>query len=150
MERARQSSGIYEVNHGSTHSFSSAASLRGFAFDVSVRSIFDLVPTGHAAAPAGYQTTTNSGVPVAPTVIPSGGVSGWEDQPTPAVAPVSPPIPFYKKRWFIISQIILIPLAIALIFILLFPVVRAIVQLVVKRTNLDVTLASLTQPTNNS
>ncbi|KAF8894927.1 hypothetical protein CPB84DRAFT_1848428 [Gymnopilus junonius] len=133
MEQARQSSGIYEVNHGSTQSFSSAADLRE-----------------HAAAPAGYQTTTNSGVPVAPAVIPSNTVSGWEDQPTPAVVPAAPRVPFYKRRWFIISQIIIIPLAIALLFILLFPVVRAIVQLVVKRTNLDVTLASLTQPTNTS
>jgi hypothetical protein len=50
--------------------------------------------------------------------------------------------PFYKRRWFITSQSITIPLGITLLFILLFPVVRATVELVVKRTNLDVQLAA--------
>ncbi|PPQ89568.1 hypothetical protein CVT25_012240 [Psilocybe cyanescens] len=103
---------------------------------------------GHsnAAAPAGISTSTKAGV------VPSQSVSGWEDQPVAlaAASQATPRQPFYKKRWFIISQIILIPLAIALLFILLFPVVRAIVALVLKRANLDVQVAEITQPVNGS
>ncbi|KAH9485291.1 hypothetical protein JR316_0002199 [Psilocybe cubensis] len=130
MEQARNSSGIYETRMGqSTHSFGSGASLRE-----------------HAAAPAGHFTSTRAGV------IPSQNVSGWEDQPeVPTVSSQNVPHqPFYKKRWFIISQIILIPLVIALLFILLFPVVRAIIALVLKRTNIDVQVAEITQPVNGS
>ena len=81
----------------------------------------------------------------------TGAVSGWDDQtvPPPAVS-LARQQPFYKRRWFIVSQIIIIPLGIALLFIVLFPVVRAIVELVVKRTNLSVQLAVITQPVNNS
>jgi hypothetical protein len=108
------------------------------------------VLTAHAAAPAGGG--------VGPSAIlgatPSSALSGWDDRldaaPPPATQPATPHLPFYKRRWFIISQIILIPLAIALIFILLFPVVHAIVALVVKRTNLDIQAAVITQPVNNS
>ncbi|KAF9562767.1 hypothetical protein CPC08DRAFT_361960 [Agrocybe pediades] len=71
-----------------------------------------------------------------------------DSQATPEKTP--PPQLFYKKRWFIISQIIIIPLGIALLFIILFPVLRAIVELVVKRTNLDVQSAIITQPSNNT
>lgn len=93
---------------------------------------------------------------------PGAALSGWDDRDPFTAAPTgtatatataatsSPKQPFYKKRWFIISQIILIPLSIALLFILLFPVVRAIIALVVKRTNLDVQAAVITQPVNNS
>ncbi|KAF9484472.1 hypothetical protein BDN70DRAFT_122528 [Pholiota conissans] len=86
----------------------------------------------HAAAPAGGISTP---VAVNTAMSPSS---------------VEPKQPFYKKRWFIISQIISIPLAIALLFILLFPVVRAIVALVVKRTSLDIQAAVITQPVNGS
>ncbi|KAJ3518119.1 hypothetical protein NLJ89_g70 [Agrocybe chaxingu] len=126
---ARRSSGVYDVHYGSTQSLQSGASLRG-----------------HAAPPAGVDTATPAGVvPGAP-----GAVSGWEDPATPTPAPPPAPVPFYKKRWFIISQIIIIPLGIALLFILLFPVVRAIVQLVLRRSNLDVQVAIIGQPVNNS
>ena len=106
-----------------------------------------LIPnTGNAAEPAGIEGMS-SHIPAAP----AGAVSGWDDQtvPPPVVLPTRPQ-PFYKRRWFIVSQIIIIPLGIALLFIVLFPVVRAIVELVVKRTNLDVQLAVITQPVNNS
>jgi hypothetical protein len=61
-----------------------------------------------------------------------------------------PTTPFYKKRGFIISQLIIIPLGIALLFILLFPVVRAIVQDVVNKSTLDVQVAAITAPANDS
>lgn len=72
------------------------------------------------------------------------------DQQAPVPTEPPPVVPFYKKRWFIISQIILIPLAIALLFILLFPVVRAIVQLVVKKSTLDIQVAKISAPQNGS
>ncbi|KAF8160985.1 hypothetical protein B0H34DRAFT_699004 [Crassisporium funariophilum] len=125
---ARRSSGIHNANHGSIDSFGSGASLQG-----------------HAAAPAGV-----AGGAVAPAVIPRNAVSGWDDQTVPPVVAPLPPQPFYKKRWFIISQIIIIPLGIALLFIILFPVIRAIVELVVKRTNLHIDDATITQPVNGS
>jgi hypothetical protein len=68
----------------------------------------------------------------------------------PAAPGQQPRQPFYKKRGFIISQLIIIPLGIALLFILLFPVVRAIVQLVVNRSQLSVEVAAITAPANNS
>ncbi|KAF9047294.1 hypothetical protein BJ165DRAFT_1464966 [Panaeolus papilionaceus] len=131
---ARRSSGVYDS--GNNGSFDSAASLRE-----------------HAAYPAGVASTTAAGI--SPRAYgeakPTGAVSGWADQDAPpSDVPPPPKQPFYKKRWFIISQIILIPLAIALLFILLFPVVRAIVALVVKRTNLSVDIANITFPQNNT
>ncbi|KAG6908393.1 hypothetical protein DXG01_004822 [Tephrocybe rancida] len=140
IRAARRSSGIHEANYGSTQSFGSAASLRG-----------------HATAPAGSRFsegeglthTTGAGVvPSAPGAFQGAPVDPFDDGPTPP--PTPPAVPFYKKRWFIISQLILIPLVIALLFILLFPVVRAIVQLVIKRTQLDIESAIISQPQNNT
>ncbi|PPQ99716.1 hypothetical protein CVT24_009699 [Panaeolus cyanescens] len=130
---ARRSSGVYDA--GNNASFGSDASLRE-----------------RAAPPAGIASTTAAGVrpQTYGEAKPTGAVSGWAEQDTPTDVPPPPKQPFYKKRWFIISQIILIPLAIALLFILLFPVVRAIVALVVKRTNLSVDVANITFPQNNT
>ncbi|KAJ7668375.1 hypothetical protein DFH06DRAFT_1181491 [Mycena polygramma] len=89
----------------------------------------------NAPAPAGSRFSEGQAAP-----SPAG-------QPAPGQQPKQP---FYKKRAFIISQLIIIPLGIALLFILLFPVVRAIVQLVVNRSTLDVQVAAITAPTNNS
>ncbi|KAG5653629.1 hypothetical protein H0H81_011855 [Sphagnurus paluster] len=72
------------------------------------------------------------------------------DQPPPVVAAPATTVPFYKKRYFIISQIILIPLTIALLFIILFPVVKAIAQLVVKRSQLDIQVAKISEAQNNT
>lgn len=85
------------------------------------------------------------------TATPQNAVRGRDDQLSPAVvAPAPVKQPFYKKRWFVTSQIIIIPLGIALLFIILFPVIRAIVALVVKRSNLHIDLANITQTQNNS
>lgn len=144
LHPARRSSGIQEVHYGSTDSLNSAASLKG-----------------HTAIPAGSRFSEGTGIArtTGAGVVPGRGAaaaaaSGPGDVPqldeSPAPPTAAPAVPFYKKRWFIISQIILIPLAIALLFILLFPVVRAIAQLVVKRSQLDVELASISLPQNNT
>jgi hypothetical protein len=57
-------------------------------------------------------------------------------------------VPFFKKRWFIITQIIVIPAGIALLFVLLFPVVTAIAQLVINRAALGVDVATISAPQN--
>ncbi|KAF8629168.1 hypothetical protein AX17_005753 [Amanita inopinata Kibby_2008] len=117
---ARRSSGIYDATYGSTRSLASNASLRA-----------------HAAAPAG--------IPVGEANLDSG-----RDDQAPPQPPTAPHVPFYKRRWFIIAQIILAPIGIAMIFILLFPVVRAIVQLIVNRSQLDIQTATISNPTNDS
>ncbi|KAJ7716738.1 hypothetical protein DFH07DRAFT_349612 [Mycena maculata] len=134
---ARRSSGIYAAAY--------ANSAQSLASDAGLR--------GNAPAPAGSRfdegdivRTTGAGVATGGTG--AGATAGGGGQ---AAAPAQQPKqPFYKKRWFIISQLIIIPLGIALLFILLFPVVRAIVQLVVNRSTLSVQVAAITSPTNNS
>lgn len=59
-------------------------------------------------------------------------------------------VPFYRRRKFIISQLIIIPLGIALLFILLFPVVKAIAQMLVNKSTLDIQSAIITNPQNDS
>lgn len=98
----------------------------------------------NAANPAGY------GAPAAVSSPAPAGWDAWSPQGGAAAVPVAPKQPFYKKRKFIISQIILIPLTIALLFIILFPVVRAIAALVIKRSNLDIQSVIITQPVNGS
>ncbi|KAJ7782963.1 hypothetical protein B0H16DRAFT_1494883 [Mycena metata] len=133
---ARRSSGIYGAQHaGSAQSLGSDAGLRGNAPP----------PAGSRFSEGPVATTTGAGVPLGGTG--TGATAGAGGQ---AAAQQPQQQPFYKKRWFIISQLIIIPLGIALLFILLFPVVRAIVQLVVNRSTLDIQVAAITAPTNNS
>jgi uncharacterized membrane protein len=60
------------------------------------------------------------------------------------------PLPFYKKKWFVLLSIAMAPIGIAFLFILLFPVVRAIVQLVINKAALNVKVIQISQPQNNS
>ncbi|KAG5646292.1 hypothetical protein DXG03_003889 [Asterophora parasitica] len=151
LRPARRSSGLHEADYGSIHSLGSEASLRA----ATNRHAF----LGNAVGPAGsrfsegaepFARSTAAGVVPAAAVKGAGGgdgveaVSPWE-QPSAAA-----PIPFYKKRWFIISQLIIIPLGIILLFVLLFPVVRAIAQLVIKRSQLDIEVATISEPQNNT
>ncbi|KAF9071074.1 hypothetical protein BDP27DRAFT_1419362 [Rhodocollybia butyracea] len=135
---ARRSSGIYhqELAATSAQSIGSQAGL-----------------TSHARPPAGSRfsendiaTTTAAGVPVGLT-----GTAADAPPDTDASPPAAQPhIPFYKKRKFIISQAIIIPLGIVLLFVLLFPVVTAIVQDVLNKSVLGVSVATISNPTNDS
>lgn len=58
--------------------------------------------------------------------------------------------PFYKRRWFIISQVIACFVGIGLLFVLLFPVVKAIAQHIVNVSELNVDRVTISEPTNNS
>ncbi|KAG6891740.1 hypothetical protein C0992_006160 [Termitomyces sp. T32_za158] len=130
---ARRSSGIQEIATGSTQSLGSAASLRG-----------------HAAIPAGSRFAEGTGVAQTTTADAVPPASGTGTKEGPDQTPKPPTKPFYRRRWFIISSLILIPLGIALLFIILFPVVRAIIQLVIKRTQLEIDAAVISHPQNDT
>ncbi|KAG1851680.1 hypothetical protein F4604DRAFT_1933963 [Suillus subluteus] len=77
-----------------------------------------------------------------------------EDQPTDtdaaAVPVVAPRLPLYKRRWFIVISIVGACLGIALLFIILFPVLRAIVQYVINQSTLNIQQAAILSPSNTS
>ncbi|KAF5389363.1 hypothetical protein D9757_004389 [Collybiopsis confluens] len=132
---ARQSSGIY-------HQDQAAVSAQSIGSEVGLAS--------HARPPAGSRfseneiaTTTAAGVPVG---LPPAQDSG----PSPPEATALATVPFYKRRKFIICQAIFIPLGIVLLFVLLFPVVTAVVQDVIKKSVLGVSVATISNPTNTS
>lgn len=58
--------------------------------------------------------------------------------------------PFYKRRWFITSQVIGCFVGIGLLFVLLFPVVKAIAQHIVDDSELNVDRVMISEPTNTS
>lgn len=58
--------------------------------------------------------------------------------------------PFYLRRWFIVTGVVLGALGLALLFIILYPVVKAIAQLVVNRSVLGVDQVMITNPQNGS
>ncbi|GJJ06156.1 hypothetical protein Clacol_000345 [Clathrus columnatus] len=83
--------------------------------------------------------------------VPAGWDVGDVGAPnTPGAPPTPKKTPFWKKKKFLIAQAIIWPLVIVLIFVFLFPVVRAIAQLIINRSQLDVTSATISNPTNNS
>jgi hypothetical protein len=139
----------------------SDASLAG-AFRVSLSRACSPSP-GNAAPPAGaadqdanpfsdplFVTTAPAGVPVATTTTaaPTEPEQPPQADPAPPAAPPKPPL--RKRRWFIITSAIGACLAIALLFIILFPVLKAIIQDVVNKTTLDITMAAITSPANTS
>ncbi|KAK1218918.1 hypothetical protein PQX77_018360 [Marasmius sp. AFHP31] len=154
MEHARRSSGIYD---GSFPPHGSNTSLSGLA--------------GNAAAPAGSRfseaqderiaRTTAAGVHPQSTPSSSGvdpshdpfadpnASANRQEQPAQA-AQQGPKPPLYKRKWFLWCMGISIPLGIALLFIILFPVVKAIVQLVVNKSQLEVSSAQIINPQNDT
>ncbi|EPQ57376.1 hypothetical protein GLOTRDRAFT_120580 [Gloeophyllum trabeum ATCC 11539] len=143
VNRARISSGIFGAGQGnlgaSTHSLG-ADSTAGL--------------TAHVAPPAGVEDV--------PAIAPAAGASGqgsagnagYTGQGSAteqiATAPAQPKPPLYKRRWFIITNIVLSLLGIALLFILLFPVVAAIAQHVVNVSVLNIDKAAIQEPQNTS
>ncbi|PVF99379.1 hypothetical protein CPB86DRAFT_293734 [Serendipita vermifera] len=67
---------------------------------------------------------------------------------TPAPQPPKPP--FYKRRGFIICQIVTAIIGIAMIFILLWPVVHAIAQHVLDVSHMTVTSSVIESPSNDT
>ncbi|KAJ3850500.1 hypothetical protein EV368DRAFT_84496 [Lentinula lateritia] len=133
----RRSIGIYHQEQASAESLGSQAGL-----------------ASHVRPPAGSRFSENE---IARTT--AAGVSGElregaadQDARLTAAAPAAPQshVPFYKKRKFIISQAILIPFGIVLLFVLLFPVVTAIVQDVLNKSVLGISVATISNPANSS
>jgi hypothetical protein len=58
--------------------------------------------------------------------------------------------PFHKRRWFIISQVIGCFVGIGLLFVLLFPVIKATAQHIVNVSELNVDRVTISEPTNTS
>ncbi|TFY72142.1 hypothetical protein EVG20_g865 [Dentipellis fragilis] len=104
--------------------------------------------------------TTSAGVPVGTALGGEGAGVGDERAARPevtggdATAPAPPDAaaatPFYKKRWFIVSQIIAGAVGIGLLFVILYPVVGAIAQHVVDVSVLNIDTVSIMEPSNNS
>ena len=64
--------------------------------------------------------------------------------------PSEPKIPLYKRRWFIIMNIVVALISIVVLFILLYPVTHAIAQRLVNSAVINIDSAILTNPTDNS
>ncbi|KAL1718757.1 hypothetical protein EV715DRAFT_290908 [Schizophyllum commune] len=92
--------------------------------------------TANAAPPAGGETSESK--------------PENDTQNAPAAAAAAPKVPFYKKKWFWLTQLVIVPFGIALLFILLFPIVRAIVQSVVTKTTLGIDEATILNPANDT
>jgi hypothetical protein len=73
------------------------------------------------------------------------GSDGGLQSTTPAGAAT----PFYKKRWFLVSQVVAI-VGIGLLFVLLYSVVKAIVQHIVNVSQLNIDRVAVVRPTNTS
>lgn len=58
--------------------------------------------------------------------------------------------PFYLRKWFLLTGGVLGALGLALLFITLYPVVKAIAQLVVDRSALNIDVAQITNPQNGT
>ncbi|KAH7888371.1 hypothetical protein F5I97DRAFT_2002257 [Phlebopus sp. FC_14] len=134
-----QSTGIFNENFSDNTPHRSTTSLAGKL-------------SGHAAPPAGTQAEDDPS-PFADPPATEPQAEKTEEQPTetdaaPASTPPKPPL--YKRRWFIITSIVGACLGIALLFIILFPVIKAIIQYVVNKTVLNISEAALTNPTNSS
>lgn len=67
-----------------------------------------------------------------------------------APAAVAPQVPFWQQKWFKLANVVLLPLGLGFLFIVLFPVVTAIVQMVVNRSSLGIDVAAISQPQNSS
>jgi hypothetical protein len=77
-------------------------------------------------------------------------VKELEDDTQPTAQPQAYKPPFYLRPWFIVTGLVVGALGLALLFIILYPVVRAVAQLVVNRSVLNIDVAKITNPTNNS
>ncbi|KIK99094.1 hypothetical protein PAXRUDRAFT_30734 [Paxillus rubicundulus Ve08.2h10] len=146
---ARRSSGLYHESLSvSAHSVASQsnAPLRANAAALAGASPIDNNANPFADPDTDpFVTTTPAGLLLSPATQPT--VPGYAATATPAVTSAAPKPPLYKRRWFMFMGACL---GIALLFIILFPVVKAIIQDVVNKAQLNITTAAITNPTNTS
>ncbi|KAG1896026.1 uncharacterized protein F5891DRAFT_1165745 [Suillus fuscotomentosus] len=150
---------IYQENIDSSSTYTlggrSTASLRGHAAPISgagsavAQSELDLF-----ADP--FASTTPAGITInAPAHQTGADIPQPEHRPpadTDAVRlPAAAPRPhLYKRRWFIVTSIVGACLGIALLFVVLFPVLRTIVQYVINQSTLNIQQAAILSPSNTS
>ncbi len=84
-----------------------------------------------------------------PTLTDNANGDEENDAPLKAVSG-EPTIPLYKRRWFIIMNIVVALISIVVLFILLYPVTHAIAQRILDSAMLNIDNAILTSPTNHS
>ncbi|KAH7108191.1 hypothetical protein BKA62DRAFT_764259 [Auriculariales sp. MPI-PUGE-AT-0066] len=99
---------------------------------------------------AGYSSTALAGAGAPVSGFDDPRASGAMGTTTPTTVPPPQKTPFWKTRKFIICQIISFLLFIVILFVLLFPVVKAIAQLVVNRSTLQIDSAQIISPQNGS
>ncbi|KDQ57731.1 hypothetical protein JAAARDRAFT_69819 [Jaapia argillacea MUCL 33604] len=140
--RAREGSDVFGGGTfgESVNSFNSSTSLRNNAAAPGTTEVSTSDPSANPANAGGEvgsnEETENTGQQ------PLGGVD--------AAQPPTPKQPLYKRRWFIITNVVLSLLGIALLFIVLYPVVAAIAQHVVNVSVLNVNEAAILQPQNTT
>ncbi|KAI8977823.1 hypothetical protein BD414DRAFT_466746 [Trametes punicea] len=105
------------------------------------------VPVHPVSGPA----AASAAVPAATAGAASASAAGEEIRSEDVPRPAPPPKPpLYKRRWFIITNIVGACLGIAILFILLYPVIHAIAQHIVNVSVLNVDRAAIMNPTNTS
>src|SRR6266404_8249385 len=85
-----------------------------------------------------------------PTPVGVPGKHAGSSQYSEKAGGASKPKPCYKRPWVLISQVIACLVGIGLLFVLLFPVVKAIAQHIVDVSKLNVDRVVISQPTNTS
>ena len=87
----------------------------------------DIARTTAAGVPVGLSGESGGGAAGILSEPMAGGVSGTTD----AIPAAVERLPFYRKRWFIVFLIVVGLVGIGLLFVILYPVIRAIAQHVV-------------------
>ncbi|KAF7983257.1 hypothetical protein HWV62_22882 [Athelia sp. TMB] len=125
------------INYGSTTSLAPNAARPAFSSRFSeAGAASDANLDDHEA-----ESFDDGAAPAAPA---AGGAVGAANQPQ-----VYKP-PFYLRKWFLLTSGVLGALGLALLFITLYPVVKAIAQLVVDRSALNIDVAQITNPQNGT
>ncbi len=106
-----------------------------------------VVLTGGALGNASDFDTADPAAPKSFMALTPVNVHGESSQ---SLEKASKKTPFYKRRWFLIFQVIACLVGIGLLFVLLFPVVKAIAQRIVDDSNLNVDRVTISEPTNTS
>lgn len=108
---------------------------------------YDNVGSDQRGEGATAATATDAAVPAAT----AGAAAAAASEKTGAgAAPAIQGTPFYKQRWFIISQGLTALIAIGLLFVILYPVIHAIAQHVVGASQINIDTVAINSPTNDS
>ncbi|THH12496.1 hypothetical protein EW146_g7640 [Bondarzewia mesenterica] len=154
--RPREDSGLYEGIAPSTPSLAAESHIdsydnaAGYAAAQSVESILRSTPAG---VPLGPVFGGDSGAGTAAKRTEPGTLSRPTAEGVPAMADApgsATTTPFYKKIWFFIALAVGGAISITLLFVILYPVIRAIAQHVVNVSALNIDKAAIVQPSNGS